>query len=76
MTAPVLQSITSHVAVAIIKIVYPDPDYHLQRRLDYDDIGIEEQLNMIWKDIDAGLMPGKDGNWYKAIKAIKEKYTE
>ena len=31
---------------------------------------------MIWKDIDAGLMPGKDGNWYKAIKAIKEKYTE
>ena len=61
---------------SIIKQVYPEPDYHMKREIDYEELTIGGQLNLLWKDMDAGLVPGKDGNWYKTIKAIKEKYTE
>lgn len=61
---------------SVIPKVYSEPDHHFLRQLDYEDLTIEQQLNLLWKDMDAGLMPGKDGNWYKTIKAIKEAHTE
>ena len=61
---------------SVIRQVYPDPDYHMMRQMDYEELTVGQQLNLLWKDMDAGLVPGKDGNWYKTIKAIKEKYTE
>ena len=48
----------------------------MKREMDYEELTVGGQLNLLWKDMDAGLVPGKDGNWHKAIKAIKEKYTE
>ena len=61
---------------SVIPKIYSEPDHHFLRRLDYEELSVEQQLNLLWKDMDAGLMTGKDGNWYKTIKAIKEKYTE
>ena len=61
---------------SVIPVVYSEPDHHFLRQLDYEDLTIEQQLNLLWKDMDAGLMPGKDGNWYKTIKAIKDAHTE
>ena len=60
---------------SVIRQVYPDPDYHMMRQMDYEELTVGQQLNLLWKDMDAGLVPGKDGNWYKTIKAIKENYT-
>ena len=61
---------------SVIPVVYSEPDHHFLRQLDYEDLTIEQQLNLLWKDMDAGLVPGKDGNWYKTIKAIKDAHTE
>ena len=61
---------------SVIRQVYPDPDYHMMRQMDYEELTVGQQLNLLWKDMDAGLVPGKDGNWYKTIKAIKEHHTE
>ncbi len=61
---------------SVIPKIYSEPDHHFLRRLDYEELSVEQQLNLLWKDMDAGLMPGKDGNWYKTIKAIKDAYTE
>tara|TARA_B100002019_G_scaffold63242_1_gene54247 strand:- start:779 stop:1129 length:351 start_codon:yes stop_codon:yes gene_type:complete len=60
----------------VIRQVYPEPDFHMLRQLDYEDLTVGQQLNLLWKDMDAGLVPGKDGNWFKTIKSIKEKHTE
>ena len=46
------------------------------RQIDYEMLTMEQQLNLLWKDMDAGLVPGKDGNLYKTIKAIKDAHTE
>tara|TARA_B100000965_G_scaffold250577_1_gene210715 strand:- start:12679 stop:13023 length:345 start_codon:yes stop_codon:yes gene_type:complete len=58
----------------IIAKVYAEPTPEENRFHTYPTM--EQQLSMIWKDIDAGLMPGKDGSWYKAIKEIKDKYPD
>tara|TARA_B100001248_G_scaffold253987_1_gene231844 strand:- start:466 stop:816 length:351 start_codon:yes stop_codon:yes gene_type:complete len=61
---------------SVIPVEYDAPDYHMLRQIDYEELTIEQQLNLLWKDMDAGLVPGKDGNWYKTIKAIKDAHTE
>ena len=32
---------------------------------------IEKQLDMLWHDIDNGIIPGKDGSFYNYIKKVK-----
>ena len=44
---------------SIIKQVYPEPDYHMKREMDYEELTVGGQLNLLWKDMDAGLVPGK-----------------
>ena len=61
---------------SVIPVEYSAPDYHMLRQIDYEMLTMEQQLNLLWKDMDAGLVPGKDGNWYKTIKAIKDAHTE
>ena len=61
---------------SVIPVVYSEPDHHMLRQIDYEMLTMEQQLNLLWKDMDAGLVPGKDGNWYKTIKAIKDAHTE
>jgi hypothetical protein len=34
---------------------------------------IQDQLDMLWHDIDNELIPGKDGKFYNAIASIKNK---
>ena len=35
--------------------------------------GIEEQLDMLWHDIDEGRIPGKETSlWYAHLKDVKE----
>lgn len=48
--------------------------YTLKRAREYPTVA--EQLDMLWDTMDADLMPGKDGPWYQAIKAIKDKYPK
>ena len=39
---------------------------------------IREQLDLLWHDIDAGKFgdTAKTGEWYKDIKAVKERFTK
>jgi len=39
---------------------------------------LEEQLDLLWHDVNAGVFGdnAKNSNWYKGIKAIKEKYPK
>lgn len=55
---------------SIQKKEVPTPPYDLARRYEFDSFG--EQLDMLWHDMDLGLVPGKDGTWYKRIKEIKD----
>lgn len=36
----------------------------------------EEQLDMLWHMMDSGEIPGAEGEWYKKILEIKEKYPK
>lgn len=48
-------------------------EYRRQRYLEYAPL--EEQMALLWDDMDAGLIPGKEtSNWYAAVKEIKDKY--
>lgn len=39
--------------------------------------GYNEQLDMLFNDLDSGAIPGKETSiWYAAIKAIKDKYPK
>jgi hypothetical protein len=33
---------------SIIKQVYPEPDYHMKREMDYEELTIGGQLNLLW----------------------------
>ena len=60
---------------SIVKQVYEEGDYHMKREMDYEELTIGGQLNLLWKDMDAGLVISKvKSKFYKAIKAIKEQY--
>jgi hypothetical protein len=39
---------------------------------------IREQLDLLWHDIDAGKFgdTAKTGEWYKDVKAVKERFTK
>jgi hypothetical protein len=48
-------------------------EYRRQRYLEYAPV--EEQLALLWDDMDSGKIPGKETSlWYAHIKEIKEKY--
>lgn len=48
----------------------PSP-YDLARRMEYP--GVEEQLDMLFHDMETGLVPGKESSdWYAAVKLVKE----
>jgi hypothetical protein len=49
-------------------------NYKVKRVMEYLPIG--RQLDMIWHDIDNGLIQGKGSTWYKHIKMVKEKYPK
>lgn len=42
------------------------------RKINYPEIG--EQLDAIWHDIDTGVLPGKEGKFYKLLAANKQKF--
>lgn len=39
---------------------------------------IREQLDLLWHDIDAGKFgdTAKTGEWYKDVKAVKDRFTK
>jgi len=47
-------------------------NYFANRKLNYPEIG--EQLDAIWHDIDDGILPGKEGKFYKLLEANKKRY--
>ncbi len=47
----------------------PQMPYGVQRKASYPSVG--EQLDKLWHDIDNGKLD-KDGEFYKALKAVKE----
>ena len=48
-------------------------DTQYQRDRQYPDLG--EQFDLLFKDIDSGKV-SKDGGFYKAIKAVKDKHPK
>ena len=50
-------------------------EYRRQRYLEY--VSVEEQLALLWDDMDSGRISGKETSlWYAHIKEIKEKYPK
>lgn len=47
-------------------------DFIANRKTHYPEIG--EQLDALWHDIDDGILPGKEGKFYRMIKGNKELY--
>ena len=59
----------------IRRVVPKPPSYDLSRRMEYPNIS--EQLDMLFHDMESGIVPGKDtSSWYAAIKSIKENYPK
>jgi hypothetical protein len=54
----------------------PFEQYSSLRKQEYKEI--KEQLDSLWHDVDSGVFGdnAKNSNWYKGIKAIKEKYPK
>lgn len=48
--------------------------YAEKRAMEYPEIG--EQLDMIWHTIDSGESLDKESDFYKALKAVKDKYPK
>jgi len=48
--------------------------YAYSRCAEYPD-GFE-QLDMLWHDMKNGVIPGKEGSWFKSIEAVKEKFPK
>lgn len=53
-------------------------DHDTARRKEHQQTKLEEQLDMLWHDIDNGLLgeQAKTGTWYTHIKAVKDKYPK
>jgi tRNA U34 5-methylaminomethyl-2-thiouridine-forming methyltransferase MnmC len=50
-------------------------EYRRQRYIQYTSV--EEQLALLWDDMDAGIIPGKETSaWYSHIKEIKEQFPK
>jgi hypothetical protein len=50
-------------------------EYRRHRYLEY--ASVEEQLALLWDDMDSGRIAGKETSlWYSHIKEIKEKYPK
>ena len=47
-------------------------DFLANRKINYPEIG--EQLDAIWHDIDTGVLPGKEGKFYKLLAANKQRF--
>ena len=47
-------------------------DFMANRKISYPELG--EQLDCLWHDIDDGILPGKEGRFYRRIADIKRKY--
>ena len=58
----------------IQKIEHSTPAYDLARRVEYPDIA--EQFDKLWHDMEQGVVPGKDGQWYQSVAAVKDKYPK
>jgi len=51
------------------------PSYDLSRRLDYK--GIQDQLDMLYHDMNNGLIPGKEtSTWFAHVNSVKEQYPK
>lgn len=38
---------------------------------------VENQLDILWHDIDAGIIPGKDTSvWYTTVKQVKDQFPK
>jgi hypothetical protein len=44
------------------------------RAQQYPDI--QDQLDMIWNDMDTGALEGKDSTYYNAILAVKQQFVK
>lgn len=50
---------------------YEKQKYRFERYRQY--LTVEEQLNQLWDDMNAGIIPGKeDSAWFQQIKEIKD----
>lgn len=59
----------------IARRVHAEPDAASRRRLEYPPL--EEQLDQLWHDLDAGLLPGKQtSTWFNQIAAVKQKFPK
>ncbi len=55
----------------IQKIVREPTAYDLARKQEYPDFA--EQLDMLYHDMDAGIIPGKEtSKWFEKVKEVKE----
>ena len=53
------------------KIVREPTAYDLARKQEYPDFA--EQLDMLYHDMDAGIIPGKEtSKWFEKVKEVKE----
>ena len=51
-------------------------NYSINRNNSFNNIGIGNQLDLIWHAIDQGLTLDKNSDFYKQIKAIKDEYPK
>ena len=59
----------------IQRVVLKPPSYDLSRRMEYPSIA--DQLDMLFHDMESGLVPGKDtSSWYATVKSVKENYPK
>lgn len=56
------------------KKIYDWHFYQIKRFESYPDGYL--QLEMLWNDMNDGVIPGKDGTWFNAIKKIKEQFPK
>lgn len=67
----------SDIKIALDQLIieYNNDRYKIDRYTEY--ASVEEQLAILWDDMDAGAIPGKETSmWYAAIKEIKDKYPK
>ena len=60
---------------SIEKVQPREVPYDLGRRMEYPDVA--DQLDMLFHDMESGLVPGKDTSaWYAAVKSVKENHPK
>lgn len=60
---------------SIDRVQYKEPSYDLSRRMEYPQLS--DQLDMLFHDMESGLVPGKDtSSWYAAVKSVKENHPK